>query len=207
MASITKIRRHYDNLDNQERLRLAASAINRGDTEELEVLAATTSMKTYTMPDAWVGDRYHALWDVGVTYWLITEELFHKREAARHTYSRIRVDIEGFRELAEARDDIDDTRLLKIIKAEIDEFTRQIYAASQAVKKLSREVNLSPDELIAHTPEHVKKRLEIELLEPEELNEGEFLEDGIELFYTVLASYWPDHPPPNGSKTTSPGLV
>lgn len=191
MASITKIRGKYDKLDDQERLRLVASAINRGDGNELKTLKASTVRKTYTMPDAWMVDRYTALWDVSVIYWLITEELLHKREAARHAYSNVRVDIEDSQELGDALNDIDDAVILKIIATEIAEFTRHIFAASQAVKKLSLEIDLKPGELIAYTPEHVKNRLEVPLSKSGESIDGEFIDDAIDWYYTVFASYWP----------------
>ncbi len=192
-TKIARIHNKYDKLTNQERLRLVANALERGDDEDLEALVRSTAKKTYTMRDAWLVDRFDAIWRISVVYWLVTEELLREREEKLHLLSILLSDSGRIMKLSD--DDLTKqkrNRAIVILDEQLVEYACILWAVGQAIQRLALLVQLQPSELLAYTPPAVKERL---MLEHGQLNdqagENQF-QQVIDMYYKLFAAYWPD---------------
>lgn len=193
-TKIERIHNKYDKLTNQERLRLVTNAIERGDDEELGALLRSTAKKTYTMRDAWMVDRFDAIWRISVVYWLTTEELLRTRGENQHLLRILKSDTAEFLNL-----DVDDPTRQKRVKAiehlceQLGEHDSLLWAVAQAIVKLAEIIQLKPAELLVYTPPAVKDRLAIKHPQLDQASENQ-LQQMVGMYYRLFAAYWPDLP-------------
>jgi|GEM_PF-5340575 len=187
-TKIARIQNRYDKLGNQERLRLAVSAIERGDDEELEAIFSTASRKIYRMTDAWITDRYDAIWKISVVYWLFTEELLREREELCHRATIYKFNVDYGDESQRQKL----SKVLEIINAMITEHDNLIWAVSEAIRQLAKTVELAPTDLLARASESAKERLNWQRHDYDDQADETILSDMVNKYYQGFAAYWPD---------------
>lgn len=184
-AKIARLHNNYDRLENQERLHLVASAIERGDDDELNALISTTPKKSYVMRDAWMVDRYHAIRTVSLVYWLMTEETLREREKMLH-HTTI---LESSVRLA---DEPKRLKVIELVGKMIEEHDNLLWAASEAIRQLATAVKLQPRELLVFVPEHVKGRLNLQRHTYDNQVDEAILQKMVKSYFKGFSVHWPD---------------
>ena len=191
MTRITGLRGKYDKLNNQERLKLVANAITRDDPSDLSALRLTAPKRTYIMTDAWLEDRFNALWNISVVFWLAIETLNTERQSLEHKSTIgtiLRDDLLKPEYMAIDREAFNLHLFVKGIDQQLQNTFLQFRSAAEAINRLSKDVDLRPEELIAHAPEDVKERL---LTAIDNTPESGLPEEYVSLYYDLFAHYWP----------------
>ena len=191
MATITGLRGKYKKLNNQERLRLVAHAIARDDSVDLSALIVTAPKQSYIMTEAWLEDRFNALWRISVIFSLAIEMLDTERLSLEHKRTigiLLRNDCLK-PEFAGADPEAFDTHfILKGIDQRLKNNFLRFQSAVDAINQLAKDVGLSPEELIAHAPVDVRERLETVA---DNNPEKELPEEYVSWYYDLFAHYWP----------------
>jgi len=167
----------------------------RDDDDEYQALVATTPRKTYTMPDAWIGDRAEALWKVSISFAFVTEEMLRGREDRSHFATILEMDMDHLLDLPE--DDpkrLKRERAIEVVSIQIEEFDNMIWAAGEAIRRLAKRVDLQPEELVAYAPAQWKQRLDWERhpYPAGDTFDEENLQKLIDTYYKWFSHQWPD---------------
>ena len=192
MATITGLRGKYDKLNNQERLRLVADAINRDDSVDLSALRVTAPRQSYVMTEVWLEDRFNALWRISVVFWLAIELLNTERQSLEHksTISTIlRDDLLKPEYMTIDLEAYDFHLFVKGIDQRLENIFLQFRSLTEAINRLAKDVGLRPEELIAHAPKDGNARLVAAI---DNTPENELPEEFVNDYYNLFAHYWPD---------------
>ena len=194
MATITGLRGKYNKLNNQERLRLVADAIARDDSVDLSALIVTAPKQTYTMAEAWLEDRFNALWRISVIFSLAIEMLDTERLSFEHKHTIAMLLGNNCLKpefLSVVPDAFDAPLLLKGIDQRLKNNFVRLQSAVEAINQLAQDVGLSPEELISHAPADVRERLETVT---DNNPKKELPEEYVNWYYDLFAYYWPGLP-------------